>query len=428
MKSKTRPISKSSRTKTKKSERVAAEFISVELAEGCLSPGPSVPELAPQQLAPHDEALVRAFQSNLLSLISHELRTPLTGILNALGLLDENAAEGSVPGFSRAELVKMARQNAQRLHRTLVTLLDLAAVESGTFAVKLREIELVRMVRSRLAAHASMLRDQSLELIENDDVAEVSILGDPGRLTRALDLSMEVLVLRARKGVPFKVRISSAPEPQVEMSVELAEGSLTLWDEVWSHALAGFEGGTASPSTAFAGVLQSEQAFLSRTEEGLGSGELLLVHEVMHLHHGSCAQKRKGNVVTLTMKFPSLSSDDAVAAVLTSRTYELTSEPSAVTLVLIRVPREQSVPDFCSRIKELLYRVTDGAYPLLERREVALVLDDYKKSDIGKLLERIERSLMAQLNIKPEMSFAHCPEDVADPRELVERARSGFAK
>ncbi len=378
-------------------------------------------------------------------MISHELRTPLTGILNALGLLDDSgafepaSAESEVPsglanggpvdlpGFSRSELVKMARQNAQRLHRTLVTLLDLAAMENRTFAVKLREIELVRMLRMRLEAHASVFRDQSLEIIEEDEVSQVSMLGDLSRLSRTLDMCIETMAFRSIKGGTIKVRISSAPSPVVEFHFELAEGGAALWDEAWLGAVAGFEGGVASPTSAFAGAaLQTEEAFLSRMEEGLGSTEFLLIHEVMRLHQGTFTQKRKGQKVSMMLRFPSLSSDEAVAAVLTSRTFELTSAPSAVTLVLLRVPREQSVPDFCSRVKGLLYRVTDGAYPLPERREVALVLDDYKKSDIEKFIARLEHSLALKLSGKRDIVFAHCPEDVADPRQLLEQARAKF--
>jgi hypothetical protein len=380
----------------------------------------------PRKLAAEDEALVRAFQSNLLSLISHELRTPLTGILNSLNLLDDApSADALASGLSQADLIRMARQNAQRLHRALVTLLDLGAVENGTFNVKLREIELVRMVRSRLEMHSSSFRDQALEIIENDEAPEVSILGDSGRLIRALDLCLEMLTFRAKRGTSVIVRISSAPRPGIHFVCELPEEGIEGWDTAWAHGLLGFEEGAVSPTAAFAGVLQPEEAFLTRTEEGLGS-EFLLIHEVMRLHQGSVGHERRGNQIQIRLEFPALTSDDAVAAVLTSRTYELTSAPSAVTLVLIRVPREQSLPDFCSRVKGLLYRVTDGAYSLPERREVALILDDYNKKDIGKFIERLEQSLKSRARL--DIAFAHCPEDVADPRQLVEHARASFKK
>src|SRR4051812_17953351 len=121
----------------------------------------SVGHKPPATLSPQDETLFRAFQANLLSLISHELRTPLTGILNALSVLEEGAASGD---FSADELVRMARHNAQRLHRTLMTLLDLAALESGTFHVRLREIDLIKLVSARLEAHQYLLRDGTLPI------------------------------------------------------------------------------------------------------------------------------------------------------------------------------------------------------------------------------------------------------------------------
>src|SRR5947209_7480795 len=93
--------------------------------------------------------LLHAFQANLLSLISHELRTPLTGILNSLTLLTEN---GELPNtVSRKELLDMALRNAHRLSHALVSLLELAAIESGNFHVKLREVELARLSRKILS-------------------------------------------------------------------------------------------------------------------------------------------------------------------------------------------------------------------------------------------------------------------------------------
>jgi len=97
-------------------------------------------------LDPQDTELFQAFQSNLLSLISHELRTPLTGIINALGVIDN---EGTSSEMGK-EFLSIARRNAQQLNHSLSSLLDLAAIESGAFHVRFTEIDLRRLVQQRL--------------------------------------------------------------------------------------------------------------------------------------------------------------------------------------------------------------------------------------------------------------------------------------
>jgi signal transduction histidine kinase len=146
----------------------------------------SQPELAighspPSPLAPQDETLFRAFQSNLLSLISHELRTPLTGILNALTALEDNSIDGAL---SSGELVKMARQNAQRLHQALVALLDLASLESGTFHARLREVDLIRLVRRWVGTGEPLFKDRGLraKVTHDEGTPLAAVLADPQKL------------------------------------------------------------------------------------------------------------------------------------------------------------------------------------------------------------------------------------------------------
>ncbi len=341
------------------------------------------------------------------------------GILNSVGLLDDelSGGENAGSGIPPTELAKMARQNAQRLQRTLTTLLDMASIESQTFHAHLREMELQRIVRARLGLHGPAFKDHGVQVeIEGDE--EVVALGDPQKLSRAVDLCFENLSFRARKGTAIKVRISSAPVPAIAFQFELEPGTEKAWEAAWTHGLVGLEGGVRSPASAFAGVMQTEQAFLTRTEEGLGS-EFLLIHEIMRLHRGTFAQESKEAQVSLELRLPDLSSEEALRAVLTSRAYVLSNQTSSVALVLMKVPAGWEFDRFRMEIKRLLYRTTDGAYSLPQRGEVAIVMDDYRKSDLPKLLTRIETALKLQLSY----TMAHCPEDVADPSLLFEHAK-----
>jgi hypothetical protein len=86
----------------------------------------------------------------------------------------------------------------------------------------------------------------------------------------------------------------------------------------------------------------------------------------------------------------------------------------------VKVPKGWELEKFRLSLKKLLYRTTDGAYGLPQRNEIAIVMDDYKRSDLPKLVSRVE----GVLQIKLDYATAHCPEDVADPSLLFEYAIS----
>jgi hypothetical protein len=372
-------------------------------------------------LTPQDETLFRAFQSNLLSLISHELRTPLMGILNAVGVLDDEASGGESAGIPAGELIKMARQNAQRLQRTLTTLLDMAALESHTFHAHLREVELTRMIRNRIDLNKSIYRDHEVR-VEFEAPDEMVALADPQKISRALDLCLEILAFRAKRGTTLKVRISSSEMSAIQFEFEMDSDNLDKWQQAWLHGQVGFEGGVSSPASAFAGVMQTEKDFLTRTEEGLGS-ELLLIHEITRLHRGKLIQQVSRGSVTLELLFPTLASEEMLNAVLTSRAYALTNQTASVALILIKVPKGREIESFRAEVRKLLYRTTDGAYSLPQRDEIAIVMDDYRRDDLPKLLERIRNAIGIEL----EFATAHCPSDVADPTLLFAYAKSQTA-
>lgn len=375
------------------------------------------------QLVPQDETLFRAFQANLLSLISHELRTPLTGVMNSLNMLDSMGAlrtpDGVDMGMAPQELVAMAKRNAQRLNQTLITLLDLASLESGTFHVQLRELDLGRILQNRLEVDRQWARDAGVKFdlkIEGESL----ILGDPTKVTRAVDLCLNVIGAYIDSSASMKIRVRPG---EVCFFVPLKADRKEPWKDLWSQSVAGFASGVTSPASAFGGVLQSEQAFLTRTEEGLGS-ELLLIHQILRLHEGKFISKLHDQTLELVFEFPKVSSVDALKAVLKSRAFNVTSEIGTVALVLIQVPKGRDPKKFCVEIKHNLFRSTDAAYSLDERAQVALVLDDCKLADVDIVTKRLERTLGLQF----AFGFGHCPSDGLDPGQLLDIADYRFAE
>jgi His Kinase A (phospho-acceptor) domain len=371
----------------------------------------------PPQLSPQDEVLFKSFQSNLLSLISHELRTPLMGILNSLSLLEEPEDVG----ISAPDLIRMARNNAQRLNQTLASLLDLAAIESGTFHVRLREIDFSKTIRNRVDAMSSELKGQGLKLLWEEKPTP-PLLGDPQRVSRAIDLCLQAIVPRVLGHTSIEIRVAPG---QVEFWFQIRPDLKDAWEKAGQESLAGYEGGVASPTSAFAGVLQSEQAFLTRQEEGLGS-EFLLIYEIMRLHQGEFVQQRyeasRGvEKFALVLKFPEVTSEAGLRAVLTSRAYDVSTELKSVALVLIAVPEKMETSAFSNQLKSHLFRTSDAVYPLPEKRQAGLVLDDCRAEDVPHLIGRLKQK-MGPKYAGIKFGSAHCPSDGQDPSQLFDLA------
>lgn len=366
-------------------------------------------------LSPQDDALFRAFQSNLLSLISHELRTPLMGVINALTLLEQKEQSSD---FSKEELIAMAQGNALRLQRSLASLLDLVAIESGTFHAKLREIDLGRLIKSRSEINEPLLKNHKIILNGQAGIC----LADPQKLSRALDLCFQIVVSKIEKFQPLYVELKGV---EIQLKFQIQKGHESLWDEAWSKSLMGFQSGVTSPTSAFSEAVQSEKDFLTRTEEGLGS-ELLLIHEIMRLHQGKFESERKCDEIHLRLKIPQLSSVEILKAVLASRTEQLLPEKgslSSLSLGMIEIPKKYQpgkyrVEEFTTLIKKGLFRASDSVYALPEQERVALVLEDCKPQDTPKLLERLEKTS----KIKFRFGLSSCPEDSLDPSRLIEIA------
>jgi signal transduction histidine kinase len=87
-------------------------------------------------------------KSGLISTVSHELKTPLTGVRMALYLLHEKTV-GPL-NEKQADLVSTAREDADRLLKTLNDLLDLAKLEQGPSQLELALVASTELVETAL--------------------------------------------------------------------------------------------------------------------------------------------------------------------------------------------------------------------------------------------------------------------------------------
>jgi len=206
-------------------------------------------------------------KSNLIATVSHELKTPLTGVRMALYLLYEKAV-GPL-NEKQGDLVSTAREDADRLLRTLNDLLDLAKLEQGS-----TQLEFTRITPADLAENAVReMRDiaQAAEVTLNTDVApnlpDVRI--DRQRMDYVITNLIANAIKFSPKGSKVLVRVdigkSRAAKPGVRFSVK--DQGPGIAPEHQEHI---FERFYRVPGT---------------TKSGAGLG-LSIVREVVAIHQG----------------------------------------------------------------------------------------------------------------------------------------------
>jgi signal transduction histidine kinase len=155
-------------------------------------------------------------KSNVLSTLSHEIRTPLTAIRLVLHLLLEKSI-GELTS-AQEEIVTTARNDCERLLKTLNSILDLARLESGKSQLDLRPVPAGRLVEEcyygfhdQAAALSHPLRMEIAEMLPSvfADLERISLVFS-NFLSNALKYSFEgsEIVLMARKLNPDFVRFS----------------------------------------------------------------------------------------------------------------------------------------------------------------------------------------------------------------------------
>lgn len=110
--------------------------------------------------------------------ISHELRTPLTLILGGTDELRKNISPGDRFEYS----VNMVQRNARRMMTLVDQLLDIRRIVSGKMRLRVRQLDIVRLVKSVYDDFRDMASERDMELILTHSADSLMVWGDEGRL------------------------------------------------------------------------------------------------------------------------------------------------------------------------------------------------------------------------------------------------------
>jgi signal transduction histidine kinase len=147
------------------------------------------------------ERQIETLRDDILSTVSHELRTPLTSVLGAATTL--HARSDTLPPSTSRVLLEQLVQQAQRLERLLVDLLDIDRLRHGLVGTSRRPTDIAELVERVAAAHAepaSSFRFSLEPLVANVDAP---------KLERVVDNLLANAVRHGGPGAPITVRLFS---------------------------------------------------------------------------------------------------------------------------------------------------------------------------------------------------------------------------
>jgi nitrogen-specific signal transduction histidine kinase len=129
-------------------------------------------------------ALVEQAKRDFIDTVSHELRTPLTSIRGSLGLVTSGAL-GTAPEKMQA-MLKIAHRNSERLVRIVNDILDIENIESGKFAIDLRDVPVAAFLRHALELNAVYAARHEVRFVLATVPDGTQVRADPDRLMQVM--------------------------------------------------------------------------------------------------------------------------------------------------------------------------------------------------------------------------------------------------
>ncbi|MCJ7566711.1 MAG: HAMP domain-containing histidine kinase [Anaerolineales bacterium] len=236
----------------------------------------------------------RKAQRDFVANVSHELKTPLTSIQGfAQAILDGTAQDHD----SQQHAAQVVFDEAQRLHRLVEDLLELARMDAGQIDFHQDRVDimvLLSAVVERLSVKASEARVKVINKVGQLPV----IIGDGDRLAQVFMNLIDNAIKHTPEG------------GQVSLWGEYADGWISIHVE---------DSGSGIPedelSRIFERFYQLDKARPGGMDRGVGLG-LAITREIVRSHQGRLvAQSVLGRGSRFTVQLPVVRADDATLAI-----------------------------------------------------------------------------------------------------------------
>jgi signal transduction histidine kinase/DNA-binding response OmpR family regulator len=166
-----------------------------------------------------DTADLARRRAEFAQVMSHELRTPLTSVAGALDIV----LSGYAGPLTDRQLryVEMARQATTRMNQLVDQLLELARAQAGSITVAAAPVQLDRLAREVIDRYRAAAATKHLTIVLGASAEDISILGDPERLSQVLGNLLTNAIRFAPTGGVIDVQVFGPPlsEDAVGVSV-----------------------------------------------------------------------------------------------------------------------------------------------------------------------------------------------------------------
>jgi PAS domain S-box-containing protein len=147
-------------------------------------------------------------KDDLVATVAHEFRTPLTSLRMAIHLVLEGVA-GPL-SEKQGDLLFAARDDCQRLQRTVDELLDLARIQSGKLSMQPRPLRAADLVHQAIELHRAQADEKQVTLTADVGLGLDQVMADPQRV----QLVLSNLLGNAIRHSPDGARVAVTVAPQ----------------------------------------------------------------------------------------------------------------------------------------------------------------------------------------------------------------------
>ncbi len=223
-------------------------------------------------------------QREFVANVSHELKTPLTSIQGFAQALLDGAADG--PG-DRKQAAQVIYEEAARMHRLALELMDLARLDAGTADLKMADVDLAVLLRGVLDKFRLMADDAGVRMESAFPLDLPPVMGDGDRLAQVFTNLVDNALKFSPRGGEIRVQASRTG---TEIEVVVQDTGPGIRPEDLPHVFDRFY-----------------QADAARTGgEGHGSGLGLAIAREITLAHGGriSARSAEGQGAAFHVRLP----------------------------------------------------------------------------------------------------------------------------
>lgn len=228
------------------------------------------------------------FKTELITNVSHDIKTPLTSIINYSQLLKTHADEIGADEVSM-EYIDVIDQNALRLKKLAVDIVEASKASTGNIQVELRELDLGMLVSQALGEYEGRLEESGMTLISS--IKEGLMINADGRhMWRVIDNILSNICKYAQGGTRVYVDVGRNGNKAEAVFKNVSKYELNITsEELMERFVRGDE---------------------SRNTEGSGLG-LSIASDLVEIQDGRLGIDIDGDLFKVTVSFDEIKKTDS---------------------------------------------------------------------------------------------------------------------